>query len=117
MAEENRRLTGKLKLRGIALELILGVHPFERIEKRTVPVDIVRTGLLFQGSVPAVDYTEICRLLKNELRNDYLYIEELAADILSLLKKSFSGSWKVTVRKPEPPLELSVSEASVTVED
>ncbi len=116
MAEENRRLTGSLELKGVNLNLKLGVLPSERLEKRSVPVDLVWTGPLFFRGEPVVDYSLVCSLLKTSLKGEYLYIEELAGDILFILQGSWPGSWKVTVRKPEPPVDPPASEASVTVE-
>lgn len=116
MAEENRGLTGRLEIRGIALNLKLGVHGFERLEKRTVPVDLVWKGGLFTGREPAVDYSRVLSMLKTVLKPEYLYIEDLAGDILHALKAGFPGSWTVTVRKPQPPVDPPVSEVSVTVE-
>lgn len=116
MAEKNRGLTGMLELKGIALNLKLGALGFEKIEKRTVPVDLSWTGPLFSDEEPAVDYSLVCSYLKAVLKDEYLYIEVLAADILRLLKERWPGSWKVTVRKPQPPVDPPVSEASVTVE-
>lgn len=116
MAEENRGLTGRLEIKGISLNLKLGAHPFERLEKRSIPVDLVWTGPLFSRGEPVVDYSQVCSMLKTSLKGEYLYIEELAGDILLMLQQSWTGSWKVTVRKPEPPVDPPASEASVTVE-
>jgi dihydroneopterin aldolase len=104
-----------LEVKGIALNLKLGALAFERLEKRTVPVDLNWTGPLFSAGEPAVDYSLVCSCLKTTLKDEYLYIEELAADILGILKERWPGSWKVTVRKPQPPVDPPVSEASVTV--
>ncbi len=112
MAEENRGLTGTLEMRGIGLRLRLGVHPFERIEPRSVPVDLVYRGPLF----PLVDYSLVCSLLGDSLGEQYLHIEELASDVLSLVKSKWPGSWRVTVHKVQPPVEPPMAEASVTIE-
>lgn len=116
MAEEDRRLTGRLELKGVSLRLKLGLHDFERIHTRTVPVDITRTGELFADGKPFLDYSLLVDTLESRLRDEYLYIEELAADVLQLLKERWDGTWRVTVRKPEPHLSLRTEEASVTVE-
>ncbi len=116
MAEENRRLTGRLEIKGISLNLKLGAYPFERLEKRAVPLDLVWTGPLLSRGEPVVDYSLVCAMLKTSLKAEYLYIEELAGDILLMLQERWTGSWKVTVRKPQPPVDPPAHEASVTVE-
>jgi len=116
VVEENRRLTGTLEIIGIALNLKLGVHAFERVGRRRVPVDLAWTGSLIPGGEPAVDYSRVCSLLKSSLREEYLYIEDLAVEILQLLKGQWAGSWKVTVRKLAPPLDPPAAEARITVE-
>ena len=115
MAEENRGVEGILELRGVSLNLRLGLHSFERIDPRTVPVDIVRKGPLFRGDIPAVDYSRVCSLLAQGLRGEYLYVEELACDVLRLLCEEWGQGWTVTVRKPLPPLDIPVEEAAVIV--
>jgi dihydroneopterin aldolase len=116
MAEENRRLKGTLELNGIDLTLKLGLHPFERLSARSVPVDLVRNGPLMENGIPLVDYSEVCTVLVSGLREEYLYVEELAGDILELLNRSWPGGWRVRVRKIQPPVTPSMAEASVTVE-
>jgi len=116
MAEENRRLRGSLELRGINLVLKLGLHSFERLETRRVPVDLVRTGIIMENGVPTVDYSRVCSILSEGLNGEYLYIEELAGDILQLLNNEWPGGWRVTVRKIQPPVSPSMEEAAVTVE-
>lgn len=112
MAEENRGLTGTLEMRGIGLRLRLGVHAFERIEPRRIPVDLTYRGPLF----PLVDYSAVCSHIGNSLEDEYLHIEELARDILTLVKSKWPGNWTVTVRKVQPPVEPPMAEASVTIE-
>jgi dihydroneopterin aldolase len=116
VAEENRRLTGTLTLSRLILRIRLGAHSFERVEERDVPVDISRTGELFRGDVPAVDYAGVCEAVAAGIRREYIYIEELAADILEILTGSFTGHWTVTVHKPFPPVTPRAESASVTVE-
>lgn len=116
MAEKTGRLTGTLSLSEIELVLKLGAYKFERLETRKVPVDISRRGVLMENGEPCVDYAVLCSLLATELRPVYLYVEELAADILDLLENRWSGGWTVTVHKLQPPVELSLKAASVTVE-
>ena len=116
MAEKTRRLTGLLTLTEIGLVLKLGVHEFERLETRKVPVDISRRGVLMENGEPSVDYSLVCSLLFSELSPEYLYIEDLAGDILDLLDSRWPGGWTVTVHKLQPPTELPLRAASVTVE-
>ena len=115
MVEENRRLSGTLTLEGVSLTLRLGVLPAERIEARVVPVDIQWSGELFAGGKPAVDYSEVCSALKTGIKTEYQFIEELAADILSVLTAGWQGRWKVTVHKAFPPVAPSMDAASVSV--
>lgn len=116
MAEENRRLNGTLELTGINLTLKLGLHSFERLARRSVPVDLFRRGLLMEDGIPSVDYSEVCTVLASGLREEYLYVEELAGDILDLLDKSWPGGWRVRVTKVQPHVTPPMAEASVTVE-
>lgn len=109
-------MNGFLELRGLALTLKLGAHGFERLETRRVPVDIFRSGNLFSGDEPAVDYSLVCSLLRTGLKEEYLYIEELACDILKLLKDRWEGEWRITVHKIHPPVDPPIAEASVTIE-
>jgi dihydroneopterin aldolase len=115
MVEENRRLTGTLILQEISLSLRLGAFPFERIGVRRVSVDLEWAGDLFANGKPVVDYSVVCSALNNELKSEYFYIEELAGDILTVLKKKWNGNWTVTVGKAFPPVNPSVEKAVVTV--
>ncbi|RKZ01982.1 hypothetical protein DRQ21_09610 [Candidatus Fermentibacteria bacterium] len=115
MAEENRRLTGALSLEGISLTLRLGALPFERIEPRKVLVDLKWTGEVFKSGRPVVDYSLVCSVLKNGVEAEYLFIEELAADILDLLEERWPGAWTVTVGKTFPPVDPTMERASVSI--
>lgn len=115
MVEENRRLTGTLFLKSISLTLRLGALPFERIEPRTVKIDLKWTGELITGGHPVVDYSQVCALLKNKLEPEYLYIEELARDILIILENGWCGRWAVSVHKDYPPTDPPMERATVTL--
>ncbi|MCD6588599.1 MAG: dihydroneopterin aldolase [Candidatus Fermentibacteraceae bacterium] len=115
MVEENRRLTGNLSLEGISLALRLGALPFERIEPRRVLVDLEWTGEVFRSGKPVVDYSLVCSALKNGVETEYLFIEELAGDILELLEERWPGAWTVTVGKMFPPVDPPMERASVSI--
>lgn len=107
------RLT--LRIRGMALEVVLGVLPRERIFPRRVALDLWWEGDCDPSS-PEVDYDKVCAALSSLQGNNYRYAEELASEALDVLREGFpQGSWKITVRKPFPPCTLPVDEASVTL--
>jgi len=115
MAEENGRLTGTLLLEGISLTLRLGALSFERIEPRLVKLDLKWNGELLSDGSPVVDYSQVCFSLKNKLKPEYMYLEELARDALDILENSWSGRWIVSVHKDHPPTEPPMERATVTV--
>lgn len=115
MAEKNRRLTGTLFLEGVSLYLRLGALSFERIEPRKVKLDLKWSGELFSSGGPVVDYSQVCTMFKHKLEPEYLYIEELARDALTILEANWPGQWTVSVHKDHPPADLPVERATVTV--
>ena len=115
MAEENRRLTGTLFLKNLSLTLQLGALPFERIESRRVNLDLKWAGELFEAGKPTVDYSLVCTELKSKLEPEYLYIEELARDVLIILEAGWPGTWIVSVHKEHPPTDLPLEKATVTI--
>ncbi len=115
MVEKNGRLTGTLFLEGISLTLRLGALPFERIEPRTVKIDLKWTGEILAGGRPVVDYSQVCTSLKSKLEPDYLYMEELARDTLIILENNWPGRWTVAVHKDYPPVDPPLERATVTI--
>ena len=108
-------MKGRLDLKNIILRLKLGVKSHEKISSRDVPVTAVWTGEV-AGSL-SIDYSDVCDALAGFEEREYDYIEELASDILKLLRKKFpDGSWEVTVTKPFPPVSLKLESASYTIE-
>ncbi|MBD3369505.1 hypothetical protein GF402_03990 [Candidatus Fermentibacteria bacterium] len=104
-----------LRIRGIALEVVLGELPRERIFPRRVFLDLRWEGDCDPSS-PEVDYEKVCVALSSLRGNSYRYAEELASEAMDVLRDGFPrGSWKVTIRKPFPPCNLPVDEASVTL--
>ncbi|MCK5786861.1 MAG: dihydroneopterin aldolase [Candidatus Sabulitectum sp.] len=115
MAEENRRLTGSLFLQGISLTLRLGALPSEQIQPRKVKLDLKWTGDILSSGCPVVDYSQVSTALKNKLSPTYEYIEELAADVQTLLINDWPGRWIVSVHKDHPPTDLPMERATVTI--
>lgn len=108
-------MKGRLVLNNIILRLKLGVEKQEKISSRDVPVDAVWTGEVASG--PSIDYSDVCNVLAGFNDREYDYIEDLASDILSLLRGKYTeGHWTVTVTKPFPPVSLKLESASFTVE-
>ncbi len=115
MVEKNRRLTGVLRLEGVSLTLPVGAFAFERIEPRKILLDLEWQGEILAGEHPVVDYSEVCSSLKSKLEPEYLFIEQLAADTLSLLVELWPGVWTVTVYKDHPPTDPPMERASITI--
>jgi len=108
-------MTGRLDLKNIVLRVKLGSQSREKLSSRDVPVSLVWTGEVAENL--SVDYSDVCRILAGFTDREYDYIEELAADILKLLRIEYPvGSWKVTVTKPFPPTCLRIESASFTID-
>jgi dihydroneopterin aldolase len=108
-------MKGRLDLKNIILRLKLGSESHEKISSRDVPVTAVWTGEV-AGNL-SIDYSDVCDALAGFEEREYDYIEELALDILNLLRKEFpDGFWRVTVTKPFPPVSLKLESASYTIE-
>ncbi len=108
-------MKGMLVLKNIILRLKLGAENQEKISSRDVPITVVWTGEVAVG--PSIDYSDVCDALADFDEKEYDYIEDLASDILNLLRIEYPGGhWKVTVTKPFPPVSLKLESASFTVE-
>ncbi len=107
-------MKGRLLLKDIILRLKLGIANHEKISSRDVPITVVWTGEVASG--PSVDYSDICDALAGFDESEYDYIEDLASDILSMLRREYpDGHWAVTVTKPFPSVSLKLESASFTV--
>jgi len=108
-------MKGRLVLKNIMLRLKLGADDREKISFRDVPVTVSWSGRISSG--PSVDYADLCITLEKFDEKEYDYIEDLAADILGVLRMEYpDGRWKVTVTKPFPPVSPKMEFASFTVE-
>ncbi|MEN8208452.1 MAG: dihydroneopterin aldolase [Candidatus Fermentibacteria bacterium] len=108
-------MTGRLVLKNIVLRLKLGAADLEKITSRDVPVTVSWSGRIAGG--PSVDYADVCETLAKFEGREYDYIEDLASDILGMLRAEYpDGIWQVTVTKPFPPVSLKLESASFTVE-
>lgn len=68
------------------------------------------------GAGPAVDYALLCQALEELSGERFDYIEEVADRAFSLLSSRWPGRWKVTVRKPFPPVSTVLESAEYTIE-
>jgi len=108
-------MKGRLVLKNIIIRLKLGSEMHEKISSRDVPVTAVWTGEVASG--PTIDYSDVCDSLAGFKDREYDYIEDLASDILSLLRREYpDGHWAVTITKPFPPVSLKLEFVSFTVE-
>lgn len=108
-------MKGRLVLKNIILRLKLGAEDIEKISSRDVPVTVSWSGRIAGGL--SVDYAGVCEALMKFDEREYDYIEDLAADILGMLRMEYpDGCWEVTVTKPFPPVSLKLESASFTVE-
>ena len=108
-------MKGRLVLKNIMLRLKLGVSDREKMSSRDIPVTVSWSGRIAGG--PSVDYADICKALLKFDEMEYDYIEDLAADILGILRMEYpDGCWNVTVTKPFPPVSQKLESASFTVE-
>ncbi|NOQ21982.1 MAG: hypothetical protein GQ565_04940 [Candidatus Aegiribacteria sp.] len=108
-------MKGKLVLKNIILRLKLGAANHEKISSRDVPVTAAWTGEVAGGL--SIDYSDVCNALAGFEDREYDYIEDLASDILSILRRKYpDGRWVVTVTKPFPPVSLKLESASFTIE-
>lgn len=107
-------MTGTLVLKGISIQVILGVLPKEKLFPRRVTLDLEFSGT--HSSPPAVDYSEVCSLVSAVSHQGFDYIEELAGRVFQLLGARWPGEWKVTVKKPFPPVDSITESADYTIE-
>jgi len=117
MAEDGRGVipTATLEIRGLVLRLGLGILDEERLCERDVPVDLAWSGP-HRGGAP-FDYSEVVRAASSLQGSGFDLVEDVAGALLDLLRTRFpSGSWKVTVRKPWPPVEPRAECVSFTLE-
>ncbi len=108
-------MKGRLVLKNIILRLKLGVDDREKISSRDVPVTVSWSGRISSGL--SVNYADVCEALVKFDEKEYDYIEDLAEDILGMLRMEYpDGRWEVTITKPFPPVSLKMESASFTVE-
>jgi len=106
---------GTLELRDVSLNVFLGVLPCEKLFPRRVGVDVSHSGNVCPMSV--VDYREVCSLLDSVSGESFDFIEQLAERLLRALKTRWPGEWRVTVRKPFPPVNPALECAVYTIAD
>ena len=115
MAQERRQVRGELLLENVTLRLKLGLLERERLSERDVPVTLSWKGEVAEG--PSIDYSDVCEALSELQGGDYRYIEDVAKTVMRVLTDNFPGGrWRVTVRKPHPPVSLKMEAASFTLE-
>lgn len=108
-------MTGTLKLRGLSLAVFLGALPSEKLFPRRVVLDVSFTGN--DHPVRFVDYSEICSLIASISEESFDYIEQLAERVHSLLSDRWPGKWRVSARKPFPPVDQALECAEYTIAD
>jgi len=117
MAEDGRGVTptATLEIRGLVLRLRLGVLGEERLCERDVPVDLAWTGV-HRGGAP-FDYADVVRVAAGCCGAGFDLVEDLACALFDALVEEFpGGSWRVSVRKPWPPVEPRAECVSFTLE-
>ncbi len=107
-------MKGTLFLRGISLPVVLGALPEEKLFPRTVTLDLSFAGTA--TAVPAADYSEVCSCIAVLAGSRFEYLEQLAESVVKMLGQRWPGAWRVTVKKPFPPVCLSMESAEYTVE-
>lgn len=108
-------MTGTLDLHGVSMTVFLGALPFEKLFPRRVGLDVSCTR--DAGPNPQVDYSEVCSLLATISGESFDFIEELADRVHGVLKNRWPGEWRVTVRKPFPPVDTTLDRAEYTIAD
>jgi len=106
---------GTLELRDVSLSVFLGVLPCEKLFPRRVGIDVSCTGYVYPTSI--VDYREVCSMLDSVSGESFDFIEQLADRVFRVLKTRWPGEWRVTVRKPFPPVNPALECAVYTIGD
>lgn len=112
----------RLGLRGIELEVRIGVTEAERAEPRLIIVDVEMTPRSVTGSRTdelegTVDYAAVTEVVRRRATDgEYRLIERLATVLRDALWQEFALSdLEVSVRKPAPPVAATVADAWVRV--
>ncbi|MFO7627458.1 MAG: dihydroneopterin aldolase [Candidatus Fermentibacteraceae bacterium] len=108
-------MTGTLELRGVILTVFLGALPFEKLFPRRLGVDVSYTGNAYPMSL--IDYAEVCSSLAPISGESFDFIEQVADRVFRVLKNRWPGDWRVTVRKPFPPVNPTLESAEYTIAD
>ena len=108
-------LRGQLSIEGISLRVRLGLLAAEKLSPTSVSIDLQWSGIS-DSEIPPVDYSEVCAMIRELEDRVFVYIEDLAGEILDMLCRSWSGHWKVSVSKFCPPAALPLLRAVCTLE-
>jgi len=109
------KLTRQLSIEGISLRVRLGLLAVEKLSPVLVSIDLQWRGIS-DPDRPSVDYSEVCSRIREREDRVFVYIEDLAGEILEMLCSSWSGHWKVSVSKHYPPAALPMLRAVCTLE-
>lgn len=108
----------RLGLRGIELQVRIGVTEVERAKPRLIVVDVEMTPRSVAGSQTdeledTIDYAAVADVVRRRAGGEeYRLIERLAMVLRDALWEEFALSdVEVTVRKPDPPVTATVADA------
>jgi len=98
---------GTIRIKGLKVETIVGVHEWERKMPRTVVIDLELAADVARAAKQdalkhALDYAAVAQLVTEFVTtSDFQLIETLAERLAERIQKGFSVAWvKLEVHKP-----------------
>lgn len=108
-------------IRDLRVETLIGVHPWERQQRRTLLLDLelgadIRPATATDRLDDTLDYQAVARrLVEFAAASDCQLVETLGERIADLVLREFAAPWlRLTVRKPGAVREAG--EVGVTIE-
>lgn len=111
----------KVIIRGLALETIVGLYPWERAVKQRLYIDVDMATDTRQAAADddlqyTIDYSAVCASITTLADNGrYRLIETLAESIAAMIQKQYAVTWvQVVVNKVD--VITSVASVGISIE-
>lgn len=110
----------RIRLTGIALDAIHGVHEFERQTPQRFVVDVtlqLQRSASDDDLTTTVDYSVLAGRIADDVRGEPVNLIETLAERIATtcLSSPLVSRVEVTVHKPDAPVGLALSDISVTI--